>query len=53
MSLFETLMFLITRGKTDGLAAKAEKLYTGGKLTEEEYKTLTEMLAEKETEVAT
>lgn len=53
MSLFETLKFLIERGKTEGLAAKAEKLYKGSKLTEEEYNTLTEMLTEAETEVAT
>ena len=46
MTLFETLMFLITRGKTDGLAEKADKLYAGGKLTEEEYEALTALLAE-------
>lgn len=46
MSLFETLMFLITRGKTDGLADKIDKLHVGGKLTDEEYEKLMELLME-------
>lgn len=44
MNLFESLKFLIDRGKTDGLSAKVETLYTGGKLTQEEHETLTALL---------
>lgn len=40
MTLFETLMFLITHGKTDGLSTKIEALYEGNRLNQEEYDTL-------------
>lgn len=48
MSLFETLKLLIIRGKTDGLSAKIESLYKGGKLTQEEYETLMALLEQRE-----
>lgn len=44
MNLFESLKFLINRGKTAGLSAKVKTLYVGGKLTKEEYETLTALL---------
>ena len=44
MTLFETLMFLISRGKTEGLITKIEALFVGNRLTEDEYKILTEAL---------
>lgn len=46
MTLFDTLMLLIEKGRTDGLAAKVEKLHNGGKLTDEEYEKLMELLME-------
>lgn len=45
MTLFETLMFLISRGKTEGLITKTEALFVGNRLTEDEYETLMAALA--------
>lgn len=38
---------LIERGQTDGLAEKIDVFYALGRITEAEYKELTELLAEK------
>lgn len=51
MTLFDTLMFLISKGKTEGLSIKIEKLYNGNKLTQDEYETLTESLTPTDDEV--
>ena len=44
MMLYRTLKIMIERGKTDGLAEKIDIFYAYGKLTEDEYKELTEMI---------
>ena len=45
--LFKLLERMIERGKTDGLSAKLDVFYAAGKLTEDEYNTLTEKLNKK------
>lgn len=37
MSLFDTIMFLISKGKTENLLNKVEIFYNNDKLTKEEY----------------
>ena len=48
--LYRTCKRLIERGLTNGLADKLDVLFAAGRLTEEEYKELTELLAETEAE---
>lgn len=50
--LYRTCKRLIERGLTNGLADKLDVLFAAGRLTEDEYKDLTEMLAEAEKEAA-
>ena len=42
--LFRTLKKLIEAGRTDGLEEKIDIFFAAGKITEEEYNTLIEML---------
>lgn len=48
--LYRTLKRLIERGQTDGLEEKLDIFFAAGKLTEEEYQELIEMLNPKEIE---
>lgn len=48
MVLYRTCNRMIERGSTDGLAEKIDIFYAAGKLTDEHYAELTEMLNEKE-----
>ena len=50
--LYRTCLRMIDRGSTDGLAEKIDIFYAAGKLTDDEYKELTELLAEKEAQNA-
>ncbi len=45
--LYRTLKRLIERGRTEGLEEKIDVFYAAGKLTEEQYNELIEMLKEK------
>ena len=45
--LYRTLLRMIEKGLTDGLAEKIDIFFAAGKLTEEEYAHLTELLAEE------
>ena len=45
--LYRTLLRMIEKGLTDGLEEKIDIFFAAGKLTEEEYTHLTELLAEK------
>ena len=42
--LYRTLKRMIERGQTDGLEAKLDIFFAAGKLTEEEYQELLDML---------
>lgn len=44
MKLYRTLLALIKKGKTEGLAEKIDIFFATGKITNEQYSTLTEML---------
>ena len=44
MKLYRTLLALIKKGKTEGLAEKIDIFFATGKITKEQYSTLTEML---------
>ena len=46
--LYRTLKRMIERGQTNGLAEKLDVFYATNRITEAEYKELTELLAEKE-----
>lgn len=46
--LYRTLLKLIERGRTEGLSEKIDIFFAAGKLTEEEYTTLVEMLPAEE-----
>ena len=50
--LYRTCKRLIARGQTDGLAEKLDIFFAANRLTEAEYKELTELLAEAEKEAA-
>ena len=50
--LYRTCKRLIARGQTEGLAKKLDIFFATDRLTEKEYKDLTELLAEKEKEAA-
>lgn len=45
--LYRTLKRMIERGQINGLADKLDVFYAMGRITEAEYKELTEMLTEK------
>ena len=45
--LYRTMKRMIERGQTAGLAEKLDVFYAMGRITESEYKELTEALAEK------
>ena len=47
--LFRICKRLIERGQTDGLADKLDVFYALSRITEAEYKELTELLAQQET----
>lgn len=47
MVLYRTCKRMIQRGRTGGLAKKLDIFYAAGKLTDEQYAELTEMLTEK------
>lgn len=46
--LYRTCKRMIERGSTKGMSTKLDVFYAAGKLTDDEYKELTELLAEKE-----
>ena len=46
--LYRTLKRMIERGQTAGLAEKIDVFYALGRITEAEYKELTELLAQQE-----
>lgn len=46
--LYRTLKRLIEIGRTDGLEAKIDVFYAAGKLTDDEYDELIEMLRKEE-----
>ena len=46
--LYRTCKRMIERGSIEGLSTKLDIFYAAGKLTDDEYKELTELLAEKE-----
>lgn len=48
MRLYRTLLALIKKGKTEGLAEKIDIFFAVGKITEEQYNALTEMLSKGE-----
>lgn len=48
MKLYRTLLALIKKGKTEGLAEKIDIFFAVGKITEEQYNALTEMLSKGE-----
>ena len=45
--LYRTLKRMIERGQTDGLAEKLDIFFANDRLTEDEYKELTALLAKK------
>lgn len=45
--LYRTLKRMIERGQVNGLAEKLDVFYATNRITEAEYKELTELLAEK------
>lgn len=45
--LYRTLKRMIERGQTAGLAEKLDVFYAMGRITDAEYKELTELLGEK------
>ena len=47
MVLYRTCKRMIERGQTAGLAEKIDVFYALGRITDAEYKELTELLAEK------
>lgn len=49
--LYRTCKRMIEKGNIEGLAGKLDVFYAAGKLTDDEYKELTELLAAKQKEV--
>ena len=47
MALYNTCKRMIERGSIEGMSTKLDVFYAAGKLTDDEYKELTELLAEK------
>lgn len=52
MELYNTCARLIEKGKTTGMQKKLDIFFANDRLTEEEYKELTELLAAKQKEAA-
>ena len=52
MELYNTRARLIEKGKTAGMQKKLDIFFANDRLTEEEYKELTELLAAKQKEAA-
>ena len=50
--LYRTCKRVIERGKLEGMDTKLDVFYAAAKLTDDEYKELTELLAEKEAQNA-
>ena len=50
--LDRTCKRMIERGNLEGMSTKLDVFYAAGKLTDDEYKELTELLAEKEAQNA-
>lgn len=50
--LYRTCKRMIERGSLDGMDTKLDVFYAAGKLTDDEYKELTELLAAKQKESA-
>ena len=48
--LYHICKRMIERGSIEGMSTKLDVFYATGKLTDDEYKELTELLAEKETQ---
>lgn len=46
--LYSTCKRMIERGSIEGMSTKLDVFYAAGKLTDDEYKELTELLTEKE-----
>ena len=46
--LYRTCKRMIERGNLEGMSTKLDVFYAAGKLTDDEYKELTELLAEME-----
>ena len=46
--LYRALLAMIGKGRTEGLAEKLDIFFAVGKLTEDQYNTLTEMLTNAE-----
>ena len=46
-TLYKVLERLIENGRTEGMSTKLDVFYAAGKLTEDEYNTLTEKLNKK------
>ena len=46
--LYRTCKRMIERGSIEGMSTKLDVFYAAGKLTDDEYKELTELLAQKE-----
>lgn len=46
--LYHICKRMIERGSIEGMGTKLDVFYAAGKLTDDEYKELTELLAEKE-----
>lgn len=51
MELYNTCERMIARGKITGMQMKLDIFYVSDRLTEDEYKKLTELLAAKQEEV--
>ena len=45
--LYRTCKRMIERGSIEGMSTKLDVFYAAGKLTDDEYRELTELLAEK------
>ena len=50
--LYRTCKRMIERGNLEGMSTKLDVFYAADKLTDDEYKELTELLAEKEAQNA-
>ena len=50
--LYRTCKRMIERGNLEGMSTKLDVFYAASKLTDDEYKELTELLAEKEAQNA-
>lgn len=49
--LYRICRRMIERGSIEGISTKLDVFYAAGKLTDDKYKELTELLAEKEAQI--